>query len=444
MSDLALVAHAQQLFRAALDAVDPARLLDALALDDLLPRPLSHYRRRVVLGVGKAGLPFAAAIERQFAEADVSLDPRSFVVVPAGYPESLPADRARPHHIRVVEAAHPVPDGTSIYAAQQALEVATGCTSDDLLLVLISGGGSALWAAPADGLSLGDVQTTTRLLLRAGADIHGLNAVRKHLSRIKGGRLAAAAAPATMCALVLSDVVGDDLSVIASGPTVPDPTTYADARAVLQDAGVWSAIPEAVRTHLHAGRAGTVDETPSPEAVAFRTSTTHLIGNNDLAVRAAADAARQLGYHVTTRTGMTGEARDVGRALAAAILSSKERRPAGHLWGGETTVTVTGDGCGGRNQEVALGAARDLVGAEAVVVLAAGTDGVDGPTDAAGAWSTPHTVAAGRACGYDAESALQNNDAYPFFDALGQLLQPGPTHTNVMDLYIALRGPVPS
>jgi hydroxypyruvate reductase len=292
-------------------------------------------------------------------------------------------------------------------------------------------------------VSLADVRQTTRLLLEGGVPIDGINTVRKHLSRISGGRLALAAAPARVLALVLSDVVGDDPAVIASGPTVPDPTTVPDALAVLHDAGLMDAVPPAVRRHLDAGAAGEIADTPGPEHPAFGAVTTRVIGTNGTALDAAAREAARLGYAVErVERAVEGEARDVGRRVAEAALALPTDRPTCRLWGGETTVTVTGDGRGGRNQEVALGAAIALDGAEAdVVVLSGGTDGIDGPTDAAGGWASPRTADAVRQAGLDPAARLADNDAYAALDAAGALVRTGPTHTNVADVIVALRAP---
>lgn len=437
---LPLARDARRVFDAAVRAVQAPALLGALDLDALAGRPVASFDRVVVVGAGKASVPLAGALdERLGAEARVE----GAVVVPTGYAATLPRDLPRPSRIAVTEAGHPVPTPASAAAAGAALALAEAAGPDDLVVALVSGGGSALWGLPPAGVSLDDVRQTTRLLLEAGVPIDGINAARKHLSRISGGRLALAAAPARVLALVLSDVVGDDPAVIASGPTVPDPTTVADALAVLRDAGLMDAVPAPVRRHLEASAAGEVAGTPGPEHPAFGAVTTRVIGTNGAALDAAAREAARLGYAVErVEREVEGEAREVGRRIAEAALALPADRPACRLWGGETTVTVTGAGRGGRNQEVALAAALHLDRAEAdAVVLSGGTDGVDGPTDAAGGWASPRTADAARRAGLDPAARLADNDAYAALDAAGALVRTGPTHTNVADVIVALGAP---
>lgn len=338
-------------------------------------------------------------------------------------------------------AGHPVPDGRSVEAAVRALEIACTGGERDALLVLLSGGGSALMALPAPGLALADKQQTVQTLLLRGADIHELNAVRKHISAIKGGRLAAATRARTIT-LAISDVTGDDLSVIASGPTVPDASTFATALEVLDRRGGRAGHPEPVVRHLLRGAAGLVPETPKawvgcPEAVA------RVIGNLTTAIDGAAARAAALGYevHVIHRP-LTGQARVAAGVLADALARApRTGRRLCVIGGGETTVDVRGTGKGGRNQEFALALALRLeaVGAD-VAALSAGTDGVDGPTDAAGAIVDASTVARARATGMDPLGYLDKNDSYSFFARLGDLVQTGPTGTNVGDIQIVLVG----
>ena len=438
MPDAALARDARRVFDAAVRAVQAPALLDRLDLEALAGRPLAAFARVTVVGAGKASIPLAGALE---ARAGVPVE--GVVVVPEGYAATVPASMPRPRRIRVLEAGHPVPTASSAEAARQALALAHAAGPDDLVIALVSGGGSALWALPPVGVALDDVRGTTRLLLGAGVPIDGVNAVRKHLSRIGGGRLALAAAPARVLALVLSDVPGDDPAVIASGPTVPDPTTFADALAVLHKFGLEDRVPRPVRQHLDAGAAGDRPETPDADHAAFRTAAAHVIGTNGTALDAAAREAERLGYRVETVVRpVEGEAREVGRHVAEAALGMPRDRPTCRLWGGETTVTLTGTGRGGRNQEVALSAALALDGAEAtVVVLSAGTDGVDGPTDAAGGWASPGTAGRVRQSGLDPAARLADNDAHAALDAAGALVRTGPTHTNVADVVVALAAP---
>lgn len=433
-----LCRDARTVFEAGVRAVQADRLLEKGRIARLARRPLDAYDRVVVTGMGKASMAMAGVVEQRIGRVDAA----SFAVVPHGYRATLPAPLPAPSGVAVVEAGHPVPDVSSVRAGERLVEVAAGCGEGDLLVVLVSGGGTALCTAFADGVTLEDAQRTYALLLGSGVDIHAMNAVRKHLSRLGGGQLARAAHPAEVVALVVSDVVGDDLATVASGPTVPDPSTYADAVDVLQGCGVWEAVPPAVRTHFARGRRGEAPETPGAGEPVFGRVTTRLIGSNRQALQAARAEAERCGYHVREAVeGMTGEARDVGRAHGNALRAADVRRPACLLYGGETTVTVRGDGRGGRNQEAALAAALALDGAgRTAAFLSAGTDGIDGPTDAAGAVVTTQTVPQARAAGRDAAAFLDRNDSYAFFEAAGGLLRTGPTHTNVMDLQVGLIG----
>jgi glycerate 2-kinase len=338
----------------------------------------------------------------------------------------------------VVEAAHPNPDEAGQRAAARILDLARALGPDDLLLCLISGGGSALLALPAEGLSLADKQAVTRALLRSGATISEINCVRKHLSAIKGGRLAAAAAPASVVALLISDVPGDDPSVIASGPTVPDPTTFADARAVLEKSRIEP--PQAVRAHLAAAR----DETPKPGDPRMRASRIEIVARPQDALEAAAAVARAAGYRpLILGNAIEGEARDValmhaGMARQAAVYSQPAEPPCVLLSGGETTVTIRGQGRGGRNGEFALALAVALGGDPRVWAIACDTDGIDGIEDNAGALVRPDTLARAEATGLDPKAMLANNDSYGFFSALGDLVVTGPTRTNVNDFRAVL------
>jgi glycerate 2-kinase len=425
---------AAAIWRAALAAGDVAPLIRRhLRVDGRILKAgplhldLDRVRRILVLGVGKAGAAMAASAETVLG-GRVS---GGFVVVKDGY-------RVATARVEVVEAGHPVPDARGVAASARVLELATSATADDLVLFLVSGGGSALTPAPAPPVTLEEKQALTRLLLAAGATINELNAARKHLSRFKGGLLARAAAPATVLTLALSDVIGDPLDVIASGPTAPDPTTYADALAVLDRRGVLEGAPRAIVERLRAGAGGALAETPKPGDPVFARVTNLVIGNNALVADAAAAEAERRGYrpHVLTRA-LQGEARDTARDLVARARALPA--PAALIAGGETTVTVRGRGRGGRCQEFALAAALALEAGESLVVLAAGTDGTDGPTDAAGGVVDAATLARGRAAGADAARALADNDAHAFLSAAGACIVSGPTNTNLLDLYLILR-----
>jgi glycerate 2-kinase len=431
---------ASQILSAGLDAADPVRLVRAsLALKGraLLVGGRSHplKGRLALLAVGKAASTMARAAE-EILGAHIS----------GGLAVDVSAPKEPLQRIRVLVAGHPVPDARGTEAALQAEALADGLGKDDLLLVLLSGGGSALLPAPALGITLQAKAETTSLLLRAGATIHELNTVRKHLSRLKGGGLARCAAPAQVITLVLSDVVGDDLSTIASGPTEPDPTTFADAVAVLRARSVWKRVPPSVRSRLEAGSRGEVPETAKAGDPFFKRVTTRIVGSNRLSVEAAALKARALGYRpliLTTR--LEGEAREVARVLVSILRECvQDSRPAAPpvclLCGGETTVTVLGDGRGGRNQELAVAAVPGLAAFPGHALFASlATDGKDGMSDAAGGVVDETTLARADALGLAPPSAfLQSSDSWSFLGPLGDLIVTGPTGTNVVDLTILL------
>jgi len=396
--------------------------MERLAVD------LAPTGRVLVLGAGKASGAMAAAVETLLGDRVED----GFVVVKDGY--TVPTRR-----VRLVEAGHPVPDARGERAAAALLDRARAAGADDVVFMLISGGGSALLPAPVPPVTLAEKRAVTQLLLAAGATITELNAVRKHLSLIKGGQLARAAAPARVITLVLSDVIGDPLDVIASGPTAPDSSTFRDAIAVLHKREVWAATPAAVRARLEAGARGDLEETPKPGDRIFARVSHHVIGNNALVTDAAVARAAELGYRPTLLTrALEGEARDVARELVARARALPP--PACLIAGGETTVTVRGPGRGGRCQELALAAALALDGVDDVVVLAGGTDGTDGPTDAAGGFADGTSATRSRAAGADPDAALAANDAYAALAATGDLLVSGPTHTNLLDLYLVVHG----
>jgi hydroxypyruvate reductase len=339
-----------------------------------------------------------------------------------------------------------VPDDAGIAGAQALLDQVHGLGSDDLVLVLISGGGSALTPAPVGGITLAEKQALTKALLACGADIREMNALRKHISRIKGGQLARAAAPARVFTLILSDIVGDPLDAIASGPTVPDPRTYADALAILDKYRIRQEIPSSIRTHLEAGAAGRIPETPKPDDPLFARVRSVMVASNIQALEAAKAEAHRLGFQAMILSSfIEGETREIARMHAALALEVRAsgnplQPPVCLITGGETTVTLKGTGKGGRNQEFALAAALDIAGLPDVVVLSAGTDGTDGPTDAAGALADGDTVSRAIGLGLAPRVALDGNDAYPFFHRLGDLVMTGPTRTNVMDVRLVLVG----
>lgn len=420
------------IFDGAVRAASGCRLLDsALAFSDdgaFLERPLH------VLAVGKASTHMMSVLAGQ-----------RLPDVRAGLAIGLARSAAMPPLVEWIAGSHPVPDDRSLEAGRRAIDFVRGVPSGHGLLVLLSGGASALMALPREGITLDDKRTTTRRLLLAGADIHALNAVRKHLSAIKGGQIATATEVPSL-ALVISDVVGDDPSVIGSGPTVPDTSTYSDALESLARFGGIDAYPAPVVALLRSGQDGRLPETPKPGDVRFARATTRIIGSRSTAAAGAASAAASLGYRVIVLADpIIGEARDAGpRLLAEAVrLAGAGDSPACVIATGETTVRVVGRGRGGRNQEFALSVARVLAGATGTLAfLSAGTDGIDGPTDAAGAIADSTTLDRARLAGVgEPEDYLRENDSYAFFDRLGDLVKTGPTDTNVGDVQILLVAP---
>jgi glycerate 2-kinase len=425
--------HALRIFRAALQAADPYHaVLAHLSFDGQVlkigakPYRLADFEKIWVLGAGKASAAMASAIERLLGRR-----------ITGGLINAPDGITARLRRIRLQTCGHPIPDARGAEGALRMLAMARAAGSRDLLIALISGGASAMLPAPAPPLTLEGKQRLTRSLLASGAAIHEINAVRKHLSLIKGGQLAQAASPATVVTLMISDVVGDDPEVIGSGPTVPDPSTVADAKRILENYGI--AVSAELQEALH--------ETPKPGDPVFA-HTRHrgivsnkIVASNKQAIAAAAACARELGYRTrvlsTTIQGDTRDAASRHSEIVRKILKSG-RRPACLLSGGETTVTVRGTGRGGRNQEFVLASILALEGAGPVMVLSAGTDGIDGPTDAAGAIADSSTLARAAALGLDPRRFLDNNDSYGFFQRLDALLKTGPTGTNVADVRILL------
>ena len=393
---------------------------------------LRRYERVVVLGAGKATASMAQAVEQRLGSRLQS----GLVVVKHGH--VVPTRR-----IIVAEAGHPVPDRSGQRAAARLCAMAAELSRRDFLIVLLSGGASSLLPAPVAGVTLADKQRTTQELLRCGASIREINTVRKHLSRIKGGRLAELT-EATVATVILSDVLGDDLSAIASGPTAPDPTTYQEAVAILKCHRIWRAIPQRVRQYLDRGCQGFLHETPKPGSSLFRRVHHYIVGNNLAAVTTVAHAAREAGLRTLVhRPALTGKARDEGRRfgiLAKNIVRAGKplQRPCCVVAGGETIVTVTGKGTGGRAQEFATAAALEIAGLPKVWVAAIGTDGTDGPTDAAGAVVDGDTVAVAQRHNVDLKGALRRHNTYPALRRLNQLIVTGPTGTNVNDLYLLL------
>jgi len=433
---------ARSIFEAAVRAVDPGEAIRRHLIREGSRLCVGHETvdlakvgEVVVVGCGKAAAPMAASVEEILGDR-IS---RGVVVTKYGHVQPT-------RLIRIHEAGHPVPDDAGIAGAQAILDHLRGLGPDDLVLVLISGGGSALTPAPVEGITLGEKQALTKALLACGADIREMNALRKHISRFKGGQLARAARPARVVTLILSDIVGDPLDAIASGPTVPDPTTYADALDILDKYRIRGEIPAAIRNRLEAGARGEVPETPKPDDLLFARVHNTIVGSNIQALEAARSEGRALGLTpMILSSSIEGETREIARmhaALAREVRTSGNpvKPPACLISGGETTVTLRGSGKGGRNQEFVLAAALDIAGLAETAILSAGTDGTDGPTDAAGAIADGETCARALALGLNPRGSLDGNDAYPFFEKLGDLILTGPTNTNVMDVRLLLVG----
>ena len=419
--------------RSIFDAALAAGAVRPLVTHALREMPEPPGGRVLVVGAGKASGAMAAAAEDAWGDR-----------IAAGVVAVKDGHTAPTRTVRLLEAGHPVPDERGAAAAREIRALAESAGAGDLVLVLVSGGGSALTPAPVPPITLGDKQRMTRLLLAAGATINQLNVVRKHCSLLKGGQLARAAAPARVEALLLSDVVGDPLDVIASGPTTPDVSTFAEALGILDRFGLRDRAPRSIVERLELGARGELPETPKPGDPIFTRVRNTVIGNNALVVDAAAARARALGFapHVLTRS-LEGEAREVARELIArgqAIRASRGpvAAPTCLIAGGETTVMVRGNGRGGRCQEAALAAALSLQDQRDIVLLAAGTDGSDGPTDAAGAIVDGGSAERARRHGADPVLGLEANDSNRVLGCSGDLLVTGPTNTNLLDLYLVL------
>jgi glycerate 2-kinase len=434
--------QALAIFRAAVRAADPVEAVVRhfrVHEDSLLAGgrryPLSRFDRIFVIGAGKASASMAKPVERLLGRRISG----GLINVKYGHTDKL-------RRIELNECGHPKPDTAGVRGAAGIAAIAEEAGERDLVIAVISGGGSALLPAPAAPVTLEEKQAITGLLLDCGANIHEINAVRKHISTIKGGQLARLAYPATVIALLLSDVIGDDLDVIGSGPTAPDSSTFAGALAILRKYGIYDKAPASVIARLESGAAGEIPETPKPGDPALSRTQNVVVGSNILAVTAAAAKARELGFRtLVLSTFIEGETRDVARVHAAIARQARlhgqpARTPACIISGGETTVTIRGTGKGGRNQEFALAAAIDLAGLENTLILSGGTDGTDGPTDAAGAMADGRTCERAARLGMVANEYLANNDSYNFFKPLGDLVITGPTKTNVMDVRLILVG----
>lgn len=398
---------------------------------------LTGYDRLIVVGAGKATAQMARALEDIFTETILPI--KGIISIKHGHGVPL-------KHIKTIEASHPIPGPGGMKAAKAIVRLLKNAGEKDLVISLFSGGGSALLPLPAPGITLEEIQKTTDYLLRSGAEIDEINAVRKHLSQVKGGRLMEFAYPATVCNLLLSDVIENRLDVIASGPFVPDETTFSKALFVCKKYHIFHQIPGSVRNHLSWGGKGSVKETPKKDNPCFKNLFTKIIGSNQQALFSAKQKAGQLGFHsLILSSRVKGEARELGKILAGI---AREIRESGHpvpapaciLAGGETTVSVSGKGKGGRNQECTLAAVKEIDGMEDTLIFCAGTDGTDGPTDAAGAYCSGETYRSGMNKGLDSIEYLLNNDSYHYFEKIGNLIKTGPTGTNIMDIYMVFVG----
>ncbi len=438
---------AKEIFSKAVVAVDPYKKLKEILRiekDQLFLNmdgesekgfDLKMFNHIFLIGTGKASSSMAQAVEEIFG------DRISRGMITTKYGHTLPLKKTER-----IEAGHPLPDRNGLEGAKKIKNLLIQSGAEDLVIFLLSGGGSALLPLPVEGITLEEKQEVTQFLLDCGADIHEINTIRKHISQIKGGGFARWAYPSTILSFILSDVVGDPLDVIASGPTVPDTSTFGEGWEVLKKYDLINKIAPSIKNYLWAGKEGRIEETPKSGEIIFEKVHNHLIGSNILALRAAEKEASSLGLHpLILSSSIVGETKEVARfhvAIAKEVISSGNPipRPACILSGGETTVIIKGHGRGGRNQEFALAGALEISELEKVVLLSGGTDGTDGPTDAAGALADSSTLKRAQSLGLDPKIHLENNDAYPFFQSLGDLLLTGPTHTNVMDVRILLVG----
>jgi glycerate-2-kinase len=430
-----------KIMQSGIDAADPLLAIkkklilegNKLQVGDSLGLNLSDYENIYLIGAGKASVRMALAIEEILGDK-----------LKAGRVTTKYGHSGNLKKTEVTEAGHPVPDNNGVIGAKKIVSLACAATERDLVIALISGGGSALLLLPPDGLTLGDIQQTTAAFLKCGSDIEEMNILRKHLSRVAGGQLAGLVFPATLVTLILSDVIGDPLETIASGPTVPDKSTFADALKIIEKYCLLNKLPPSVINHIRKG----VDN-PEAEALSggnpiFEKCTNVIIGNNLTALKGCREEAERLGYNTLILSSLIGgDTREVAMmhvAIGSEIANSNLpiKKPACVISGGETTVTVKGKGLGGRNQEFALASAIEIEGADNILILSAGTDGTDGPTDANGAWVTGKTLPSGKKLKLDATQFLRDNNSYSYFKQTRNLIVTGPTGTNVGDIHLIM------
>lgn len=423
-----------EIFTYALKAVSPYEAVMNRSKHIMSCYETGNFNGLIVIGFGKAACPMAKAIE------DSLLDILNTGIVITKYNH---CNKYILKGIKVFEAGHPVPDENGFKGTNTVIRLLKNIDEHTLIVCLLSGGGSALLVAPCNGITLHEKQKVTELLLKAGADIYELNTIRKHISEVKGGRLAEIVYPSHVISLVLSDVIGDRLDVIASGPTSPDTTTYSDALRVLKKYRLIDEIPQRVSDFLNRGAEGLIPETPKETSIIFEKIENIIIGSNRKALEAAEKKSESLGFNTKVISSeVTGEAREAGKWLAGKALeikkAGKDNKPVCLISGGETTVTVKGKGKGGRNMELALSFATEIGGFKGITLLSAGTDGTDGPTDAAGAVVDGETIGRAKSLGLDPYEYLKNNDSYNFFKEIDGLFITGPTKTNVMDIQIVV------
>lgn len=431
---------AWEIFLAGIQAVDPifavkrALKLSGSVLEiDGVTYDLDKFKRIIVIGAGKAGASMARAVEDIIGDRITT----GYVNVKYGHLDKVKT-------IKIHEAGHPTPDQAGNDGAKKIYDILQETTVDDLVIFLLSGGGSALLPLPANNISLTEKQQTTNLLLSCGATINEINAVRKHISRLKGGRLANHAYPSPLVTLIISDVIGDPLDAIASGPTVPDPTTFGDCMAILDKYDIADKVPDSILQRINSGLSGDIKETPKPDESVFQNAQNVIIANNTMAFKAAQRKTVELGYNtLMLSTMIEGETREVAKVHAGIAKEIRKsgnpvKPPACLLSGGETTVTIRGRGLGGRNQEFVLAASIEIAGLKNTIVFSAATDGTDGPLNPAGAVADGSTSERAQKLNLDPNDYLKNNDSYRFFLTLGDLITTGPTNTNVMDIRIML------
>lgn len=427
--------NALYILHQAIDAVQPATLVQnclkfkqGLLFVNKHQYAIQPNGKIYVLAVGKAAAAMAVAVEKILGNQI------SGGIVVTKYGHGLPLQS-----LQIIEAGHPIPDTQSVIAGKAIIDFSAQLSENDIIILLLSGGASSLVADTPGCITLSELQQTFQLLLNSGANIHEMNTLRKHLSKIKGGQLAQLLMPARVITLAISDVMGDDPSVIGSGPTVPDSSTFLDAWTIVQQYSLQQRIPLSVHQYLQKGLNDVMAETPKIHDACFQKTNYYLLGNNGMALQSAKQAAEKLGYHaIIVSKQLSGEAKEAGVAIVRQALAYNGPHPACLLFGGETTVIIHGNGLGGRNQELALAAALALPEHASLQIVAAGTDGTDGPTDAAGAFTNVEQMQLARQLGVDAKAYLENNDAYHFFEKVNGLIKTGPTQTNVMDVVIVL------